>query len=155
MLGRIASGKSYIAQGLAKEKSAVILSCDEIIWSLFDKCLGDALPKTEEGAVNYLLSLAGQIGKNGGNIIMDCGLMSRESRRNVETKLKLCGFDVERILVKCDDTVRHDRLNRRNLKRAGGKNKAYILPWERVLQIEERRWEEPRPDEYDRIIEND
>lgn len=154
MLGRIASGKSYIAEQYAEKEGCVILSVDEIIWSLFDGCLGDKLQETEQRAAQYLLTLAQRIGKLGGNVIFDCGLFSRESRKAVESKLRLLGFEVCRILVKCDEETRHQRLNRRNLQRAGGKNKAYILPYEKVLKIEENRYQEPTADEYDILIEN-
>lgn len=154
LLGRIACGKSHVAQQIAKEKGGVILSCDEIIQSLFDECLGEKLVPTEAKAIDYLLSLAEQIGKCGGNVIFDCGLFSAKLRQYVSTKLSLMGFECERLLIKCDEQIRHQRLNRRNLQRAGSGRKAYILPYEKVLTIEENRYEEPRQSEYDTLIEN-
>ena len=155
MLGRIACGKSYIGGKLAEEKGGVILSCDELIQAVFEGCLGDKLVSTEARAIDYLLSLARQIGQNGANVIIDCGLFSAQLRSAVNAKLKLMGFETHRILVRSSDEVRHARLNRRNLQRAGGKAKAYILPWEKVLEIEANRYEEPKPGEYDEVIEND
>ena len=155
MLGRIACGKSYFAEQIAKEKGGVILSCDEIIWALFDGCLGDKLMATEERAIKYLLYLAKQIGQNGGDVIIDCGLCSAAQRTQVVNNLKLCGFEIERILVKCDEATRHARLNRRNLQRSGSKNRGYVLPYEKVLDIEQARYDEPKPNEYDTLIQND
>lgn len=154
MLGRIACGKSYIAAELQKKNGGVILSCDDLIQAVFDECLGDKLAATEEKAIDYLLGLAQQIGKGGTDVIIDCGLFSAELRKRVDSRLRLFGFETRRILVKSPDDVRHNRLNRRNLQRAGSRKKAYILPWEKVLQIEERRYEEPRREEYDQLIEN-
>ncbi len=154
MLGRIACGKSHVAQSIAKEKGGVILSCDELIWSLFDGCLGDKLLETEDRAIGYLLTLAERMGKNGCDVIIDCGLCSKASRDKVNGRLRLMGFETHRILVRCDDATRHARLNRRNLQRAGSKIKNYILPWEKVLQIEDARYDEPKPNEYDTVIEN-
>ncbi|HOV25823.1 MAG TPA: AAA family ATPase [Pseudobacteroides sp.] len=41
MCGKICSGKSTYSQKLKKEINAVVLSCDELMLSLFDEQLGD------------------------------------------------------------------------------------------------------------------
>ena len=155
MLGRIAAGKSYYAEKIAQEEGGIILSCDELIRSVFDSCLGEKLPETEERAIKYLLTLAKQIGKTGQNVVFDCGLFSKEARSFADNQLKLFGFETERILIKADETIRHDRLNRRNLKRAGSRMKMGILPYEKVLEIEAERYAEPAPSEYDKLIINE
>lgn len=154
MLGRIASGKSYVAKNISQKSGAVILSCDEIIWSLFDSCLGENLVPTEKRALEYLLGMAKQLARNDCDVIFDCVLFDPLTREYVRKQLSLMGYEVERILVSCSDDIRHKRLNQRNLQRAGQKNKAYVLPWEKVLQIEDARYKAPRQDEFDTLIEN-
>ena len=154
MLGRIASGKSYFAQQISQKSGAVILSCDDIIHSLFDSCLGENLVPTEKRVLEYLLSLAKQLAKNDCSVIFDCGLFDSETREAVKQQLTLYGFEVERILITSEDSVRRARLNRRNLQRSGSKKRVGILSWEKVLEIEEARYNPPRRDEFDTLIEN-
>ena len=41
LCGKIAVGKTTYAAYLQRNRNAVVLSCDELMLSLFDSCLGD------------------------------------------------------------------------------------------------------------------
>lgn len=152
LLGRIACGKSYHAEALHKTTGAVILSCDELMLSLFGHCLGKEQAATEEKAMGYILKLAQKLRAAGNDIILDCGLFTKALRQWVVNGLD--GFEVERILIRCDDRKREQRLNKRNELLLQKAEPAYILSFERVRQIEDGRYEEPDTDEYDTLIEN-
>lgn len=78
--GKICSGKSTFAQRLAREKNAVILSCDEIM-TLFPQPEGDEAYAAVSGKVkSCLLNKAAQIASCGANVILDWGFWHREER---------------------------------------------------------------------------
>ena len=71
--GKICSGKSTLAKSLAREKSAVILSCDEIM-TLFPQPDGDeAYAAVSEKVKSLLLRKAADIIACGANVILDWG----------------------------------------------------------------------------------
>ena len=81
--GKICSGKSTFAQKLAKENSAVILSCDEIM-TLFPQPEGDeAYAAVSEKVKACLLNKAAQIASCGANVILDWGFWHRKERAEI------------------------------------------------------------------------
>ena len=81
--GKICSGKSTLAQKLAKESSAVILSCDEIM-TLFPQPEGDeAYAAVSEKVKACLLNKAAQIASCGANVILDWGFWRRKERAEI------------------------------------------------------------------------
>ena len=69
--GKICVGKSTFAHALANEKSAVILSCDEIM-TLFPQPEGDEAYAAVSAKVKaYLLQKAAEIVSSGTNVILD------------------------------------------------------------------------------------
>ena len=152
LLGRIASGKSYVAEELHRRNGGVILSCDELMLTLFGHCLGSEQAATEERAMDYILSVAKKLASQNVDIILDCGLFTKALRQKVVERLG--DYEVTRILVKCDDPVRKIRLEQRNARLENQPGPKYILSFDRVCEIEAARYEEPGSDEYDLIIEN-
>ena len=58
MCGKICSGKTTFAEQLRKDINGVILSCDEIMLSLFDENLGERHPIVERNCKDYLYTIA-------------------------------------------------------------------------------------------------
>ena len=78
--GKICSGRSTLAQKLAKESSAVILSCDEIM-TLFPQPEGDEAYAAVSAKVKaYLLQKAAEIVSSGTNVILDWGFWQKAER---------------------------------------------------------------------------
>lgn len=86
--GKICSGKTYYAKQLAKDKNAVILSCDELskpILSLGLESMHDELlPKIKE----YLLKTTQDIVKCGTNVILEWGFWSEKDRKYIAKRLE-------------------------------------------------------------------
>ena len=61
LIGRIASGKTFIAKRLKKKKRAVLLSCDKVMLTLFDDCLGEEHNKMQAKCYRYLFGLSKEI----------------------------------------------------------------------------------------------
>ena len=81
--GKICSGKSTLAKSLAREKNAVILSCDEIM-RLFPQPEGDeAYAAVSEKVKSCLLQKAADIAACGANVVLDWGFWRKAER--VET----------------------------------------------------------------------
>ena len=78
--GKICSGKSTFAKTLAREKNAVILSCDEIM-TLFPQPEGDeAYAAVSEKVKTCLLRKAADIAACGLNVILDWGFWHKAER---------------------------------------------------------------------------
>ncbi|MBR3106082.1 MAG: ATP-binding protein [Clostridia bacterium] len=81
--GKICSGKSTLAKSLAREKSAVILSCDEIM-TLFPQPDGDeAYAAVSEKVKSLLLRKAADIIACGANVILDWGFWYKAERAEI------------------------------------------------------------------------
>lgn len=152
LLGRIACGKSFYAEALHRKQGGVILSCDELMLTVFGHCLGSEQAATEERAMEYILKLARKLREEGTDVILDCGLFTRAIRHRVYAALE--GFELTRILIRCDDRIRQARLETRNRALQDIPGPKYVLSFGRVQEIEAARYEEPGSDEYDVIIEN-
>ena len=61
LCGKIAVGKTTYAAYLQKSRNAVVLSCDELMLSLFDSCLGDKHDATVKRCSLYLSGIARQV----------------------------------------------------------------------------------------------
>ncbi|MDO4563828.1 MAG: ATP-binding protein [Clostridia bacterium] len=142
LCGRIASGKSTYAASL----DAVTLSCDELMLSLFDSCLGskhnDVYKKCEE----YFYTLSLDILKRGADVCLDFGFSTKAEREHARSfysaeaaNVRLVYFDVprrERIL----------RLEERNRKLKNSTRREYIIT-EQMLDRFDSGFEEPTDEE--------
>ena len=78
--GKICAGKSTFARTLAREKNAVILSCDEIM-TLFPQPEGDeAYAAVSAGVKAFLLRKAAETVACGANVILDWGFWRKADR---------------------------------------------------------------------------
>ena len=82
--GKICVGKSTFAHALANEKSAVILSCDEIM-TLFPQPEGDEAYAVVSMKVKaYLLQKAAEIVGSGTDVILDWGFWQKAERAETD-----------------------------------------------------------------------
>ena len=78
--GKICAGKSTFARTLAREKNAVILSCDEIM-TLFPQPEGDEAYADVSAKVKmFLLRKAAEIVGTGTDVILDWGFWQKADR---------------------------------------------------------------------------
>ena len=109
--GKICSGKSTFARKLAKEKNAVILSCDELT-KLF--------PPTEnhesvlEAVEKYLLKKMEEIISCGTNVILDWGFWTKQKRNEITSRLKSLGIPYEWHYIMVSDSQLRENIKKRN-----------------------------------------
>ncbi len=83
--GLICCGKSTYARKLRAERTAVILSTDDITLSLFPEGAGDMHDTYVFRAEKYLLELSLQILQTGTDVILDSGLWTRAARDRIRS----------------------------------------------------------------------
>lgn len=86
--GKICSGKSYYAARLAREKNAVILSCDELSKLFGESGLGEDHDAIMVKVKQYLLQKARDILACGTDVILEWGFWIKEERTVMEQKLQ-------------------------------------------------------------------
>ena len=92
--GKICSGKTYYAKELAKEKNALILSCDELS-RIIDRNVSidsDKYDIIAKELQRYLLLRAADISNHGVNVILDWGFWTERDRTAATFFLTEHGF---------------------------------------------------------------
>lgn len=74
--GKICSGKSRYAKQILNKNNAVVLSCDEMVQTIFDKQLGENHDEVLLNIKRYLLNKSVHIIKAGCDVILDWGFWS-------------------------------------------------------------------------------
>ncbi len=93
--GRICSGKSFYAGGLAEKMSAVILSCDEISADILHHSEGENFDAIAADIKRYLHKIAARIVKAGGRVILDWGFWTKDERCEVSEYYDGLGISYE------------------------------------------------------------
>lgn len=152
LCGRIAAGKSYYANKL-KAKGAVVLSCDDLMLSLYDGCLGEHHDETVLAIERYFCRLAPEITALGGDVVLDYGHWSRALRDEVRRVCRENGISCRLHYVTADDEVRFSRLKKRNEQNSRLPGRRYIINDE-LLKHLDAKFEEPNEDETYLTVKN-
>ena len=152
LCGRIAAGKSYYADKL-KAKGAVVLSCDDLMLSLYDGCLGERHDGTVLAIERYFCRLAPEIISLGGDVVLDYGHWSRALRDEVKRVCRENGISCRLHYVTADDAVRVSRLKKRNEENSLLPGRHYIIN-EELLKRLDAKFEEPDEEEIDLTVKN-
>ena len=80
--GKVCSGKSTLAALLRASENAVVLSCDEVVFSLFGEDFGERHEEVTNRVKKYLCKKAAEIAHMGGNVILDWGF-GREPKGSI------------------------------------------------------------------------
>jgi len=75
LCGRVGSGKSTYAKKLKELHQAMILSCDDLMLSLFDEHLGDQHQHIHRKSTAYLYHLAEELISIDVNVVLDFWLL--------------------------------------------------------------------------------
>ena len=153
MIGRIASGKTYIARRLKKDSAAILLSCDKLMLTLFDECLGEHHNEMQAKCYRYLYDLSLEIDAAGGDTILDFGFWTQAQRREAEEFYRAANNKLKRIYIVSDDTERKKRLKKRNAAAERHLGRQYIISPE-MLEVFDSRFEKPESWEYDELFIN-
>lgn len=156
LIGKIASGKTHFALQLKQQQPLMLLSCDDLLLTLFDQCLGDKHQETEQRACRFLFEQAVQLAGMGVDSALDFGFWTAASRR--EARQFFASHGVQTIWVYCNppEPIRLQRLQQRNQERATKARQSgrreYIIE-DSTLKRLDSRFEPPTPEEYDLLIE--
>lgn len=80
MCGKICSGKSTYAEKLRRERSAAVLSADEIMLAIFGQDAGENHDFYVRAVKEYLFVKSVELIESGVNVVMDLGLWTRTER---------------------------------------------------------------------------
>ncbi len=115
--GKVCSGKSTLAKKLKAERNAVILSCDELMLSLFDEQLGEKHNETVRKSEEYLLKKSVEILECGIDVILDWGFWTKSERQQVREFYHSHGFDIEWHFLNISDEQQKRNILKRNSER--------------------------------------
>ena len=141
--GKICAGKSTFARTLAREKNAVILSCDEIM-TLFPQPEGDeAYTAVSAGVKAFLLRKAAETVACGANVILDWGFWRKADRAETSAFFAAKAISFEWYYLDISDARWRENIARRNA--APGPSDYFAD--EGLLQKCVRRFEAPDAEE--------
>ena len=140
--GKIGSGKTTFARRLLKERPAVLLSCDELMLTLFGQQLGDRHDEVVRRTKDYLLNQSLEILKTGVSVILDWGFPTHREREETIAFFARRGFSCQGHYITASDEVLFENLRRRNLAVLAGTENAYYID-EAILQKFKDVFEEP------------
>jgi predicted kinase len=148
--GKICSGKSYYAERLSKQESAVILSCDEIA---FDLSLNTIKDSGEHDAMmdriaGYLYRKAAEIAGYGANVILDFGFWRKNTRESVSEYFKKRNIPFEWHYIDISDADWEINIEKRNQLVLENKVNAYFMD-EGLLSKLLLQFDKPSKDEID------
>ena len=151
LTGRIASGKTAWAERLAGKHNAVLLSCDELMLSLFDECLGPRHAETELRCLQYLCGIAADTALCGTDAVLDSGLSTGSARAAARGYLAQRGVETVTVYFRLPEALRAQRLEERNARLANSPKREYIIDKALCARLD-AEYEEPGEGEYDLMI---
>lgn len=147
LCGQVASGKSTYARTLAEREGALILSGDELLLKLEDRCQGPAHQREMEERIQaYFLTLILQLQKLDVPCVLDHGYWYADARAQV---LRFCAdhhIPCEVIWVRCHEQTRKEWLQARNARLSAEPGRHYLIDEEMLARFD--RWFEPPQDAH-------
>ena len=125
--GRICSGKSHYAAALRERENAVILSCDELTFALFDGNLGDAHDRISARMESYFMRKSVEIARAGTNVILDWGFWTAKSRAAAKEYCASQHVECEMHYIDVPPEVWKIQIERRNEAVKNGLANTYIV----------------------------
>ena len=151
LTGKIASGKTTWVLERKKKSPIVLLSCDDMMLSLFSGCLGEKHSETERRCLAFLFGQAVQLVGMGLDAALDSGFWTKESRKMAKEYFAAAGIETRVYYFNVPDEVRLERLEKRNELLAQSSKRAFIID-KKLLQNLDKKFEAPLPNEYDCIV---
>lgn len=115
MCGKIASGKTTYAKKLSEKHRAVILSVDDLMQKLYDRCPGEKQhTETVKRIMNYFYELAEDAVSKGIDVILDYGYWTRADRKRTREYFEGKGIKTALYYIQVPEKTRLSQLERRN-----------------------------------------
>lgn len=125
--GTLCCGKTTYAERLREERGGVILSCDELMLSVFGQDAGERHDEWARGAQSYLFGLSEKIVDAGVSVILDWGFWTKASRESAREFFISRGIECELHYLDIDEKERRRRVDRRNGEVLAGTANAYYV----------------------------
>ena len=154
LCGRVAAGKSFLAEQM-RRKGALVLSCDEMMLTLFEHCLGpENHDKMALRCLRYLFSVAVQASELGQDVV-DYGMWLRAERHAARRIFREAGVKYRILLVETEEEIRLRRLSRRNEGLRNADHRVYLIEGD-LLKRMDAKWQPIGEDETDvEVCRND
>lgn len=151
--GRICAGKSHYAKRICELENAVILSCDELTFALFDGQLGDAHDTMSARMERYLMGKSVEIVRAGTSVILDWGFWTAQRRCEVRAYYAERQIACEMHYIDTPLALWRQQIETRNKAVRNGLSGAYVVD-EGLLAKLESRFQEPTHEEIDVWYQN-
>ena len=151
LCGKIASGKTTYARELKEKQKAIILSCDDLLLTLFDGCLGDKHDDIVKRCSAFFNSQAEELIKIGIDVILDFGYWTKSERTAARDYFKTKNIETQLVYFKIPEEQRFDRLRKRNESLSNATKRVYIIE-EELREHLDLKFQEPSPEEIDILI---
>lgn len=149
ILGRLCSGKTTLAKAMAQEKKAVLLSCDELMLTLFpEDGLGSAYDTISSRVKEYLWKKAFELIDAEVNVVLDWGFWTKAARQDAFSRCREKNVPFVRHLIDISDEEWRRRIEKRNQAVRQGQTQAYQVD-EGLYRKFLSRYEAPSADEID------
>lgn len=152
LCGKVAAGKTALASRMQAE-GAVVLSCDEMMLTLFDGCLGAAHDRTAMKCLHYLFSVAAQLAEKGLDAVIDYGFWLHAERDAARAYFAERSLPCRVLLVETAEDKRLSRLARRNDALRSAEGRVYLIEGS-LLGRMDAKFEAPAPDEHIEHFDN-
>lgn len=149
LCGKIASGKTTYANRIRQDTDAIILSCDELMLTLFDGCLGDKHDDMVSRIHDYFCKIALQILSSGQDVVFDFGYWTKLEREHVRNFFNNHNIPCSLHYVTIPEDVRLARLAERNGLLLNATTRQFIIHSPLRIKLDEKF--EP-PQDADKII---
>lgn len=146
--GRLCGGKTFYSNQLINRSGTVLLSCDEILETVFHKDLGDRHDETVLDIKRYLLAKALEITAAGCDVILDWGFWKESERLSTAQFFKAHNTVCEWHYIDIADTDHRRNIEERNKKVLEGKSPDYYVD-DGLLEKFCSLFEPPEKDEID------
>ena len=155
LCGRVAVGKSTVAQHMHHAYGALHLSCDDLMLTLFDGCLGETHDQTALRCLQYLCTVAHNAAQSGLDCVLDYGFWLRAERDTVRAYFATHELAYRLVWVDVAQEIRLARLAQRNeALRACAQGKRVYLIEGALLERMDAKFEPPTPEECAQLFDN-
>lgn len=146
--GTIACGKTFYSNEIRKERNAVLLSVDEVMYDIYHHREGEEHDKVVLDIKSYLKKKSVEIAKSGADVVLDWGFWTRKEREEMRVFYASHQIECEwhNIEISKEEWMRN--IEERNEKVKRGVSTDYYVD-EGLLEKVKQLYEMPEHEEID------